>query len=450
MQGVWRSGLLAYDHIRRCRLLFAAIMTLSIGTSFLFGLPVNAAQTVPYKMNFRGGLSTSSGVPVADGLYNMKFRIYDAATGGTLQWSEIRETTNRVQVTGGLFTTQLGDVTSLPVAIFTNQNLYFEVELASPATATCSTSACASFTEGPMTPRNKVASAAYAMNADTIDGIDGASLARNDTANTFSAATTLNGTVTVGSANSATKFVIQNSTNVALLTADTAGTIVKVGTTSAATLANVRLLSTSAEFAGTVRIGTATDGVDISGVNGILLSGTARPTQTVSLMPEYAGAAFTGDGTNNLGSLSSDFCSGSARLNINAAICGATTGEYNYYEWSNANAAVQDYDVYVRYKMPADYDSGSMTNLTLERWGTVVTTDKVHISMYGSAAATLCSSNTANIATNATWQTITIAAPLGACTVAAGDTITLKIHMEAAQNNAARAGEITFKYRSKF
>ncbi|MDB5186709.1 MAG: hypothetical protein JWM07_181, partial [Candidatus Saccharibacteria bacterium] len=84
------------------------------------------------------------------------------------------------------------------------------------------------------------------------------------------------------------------------------------------------------------------------------------------------------------------------------------------------------------------------------RWGTVVTTDKVHISMYGSAAATLCSSNTANIATNATWQTITITAPLGTCTIAAGDTITLKIHVEAAQNNIARAGEVTFKYRSKF
>jgi lysophospholipid acyltransferase (LPLAT)-like uncharacterized protein len=91
-----------------------------------------------------------------------------------------------------------------------------------------------------------------------------------------------------------------------------------------------------------------------------------------------------------------------------------------------------------------------MTNLTLERWGSVVTTDKVHISMYGSAAATLCSSNTANIATNATWQTITIAAPLGTCSITAGDTITLKVHLEAAQNNAARAGEITLKYRSKF
>jgi hypothetical protein len=301
-----------------------------------------------------------------------------------------------------------------------------------------------------MTPRNKLGSSAYAFNADTIDGIDGSSLARNDAANTYSAANVFNITVTVGSSNSATKFVVQDNSSVALLTADTSATIVKVGTTSTATLSNVRLLSTSAEFTGTVRIGTSTNGIDMSGASGLLLTGTARPTRTVSLIPEYPGATFEGDGSNNLGSLSSDFCSGSARLNLNATVCGGTTSEYNYYEWTNPNAAVQDYDLYIRYKIPADYDTGSMTNLTLERWGSVVTTDKVHISMYGSAAATLCSSNTANIATNATWQTITIAAPLGTCSITAGDTITLKVHLEAAQNNAARAGEITLKYRSKF
>lgn len=464
------KGLLV-NYIRTYRFLFAAIIFLSFFVTMITGFTTYAAQTVPYKINFRGSLNTSANSPVADGLYNMTFRLYDASTGGTLQWSEVRATTNRVQVSAGVFSVQLGDVVSLPPAVFTNQNLYFEVEMASPATATCSTAGCASYTEGPMTPRSKLASAAYAMNADAVDGIDGSNIGTLNGTNTFTGANDFTGGISASNGTVAwfgmytdgfyqtARYTDMNVDNFKIRTLDSASTlfladttqsIVKVGTTSASTLANVRLLSTSAEFSGTVRIGTLTNGIDISGTSGIALSGTARPTQTVSLMPEYPGATFVGDGTNNLGSLSSDFCSGSARLNINAAICGATTNEFNYYQWNNAQATVQDYDLYVRYKVPADYDTGSMTNLTLQRWGTVVTTDKVHISMYGSAAATLCSSNTANIATNATWQTITIAAPLGSCTVVAGNILTFKIHVEAAQNNVVRAGEITFQYRSKF
>jgi hypothetical protein len=198
---------------------------------------------------------------MADGSYNMTFRLYSAASGGTATWTEVRDTTNRVTVTGGQFAVQLGSVTALSPSMFTSQPLYLEVELPTPATATCSTAGCASWTEGAMTPRQSLASSAYAMNADTVDGIDGSSLARTDVSNTFGFGTTntFNGTVALGLTNSASKFVISDSSSVALFTADTVSTIIKIGTTSSATLANVRLLTTSAEFNGTVRVGNATD-----------------------------------------------------------------------------------------------------------------------------------------------------------------------------------------------
>ena len=87
---------------------------------FALSTPVSALQTVPYKMNFQGRVTDASGNAMANGNYNMKFRIYDAVTGGTLQWSEQRanSATTGVAVVNGLFSVQLGDVTSLPPAIF--------------------------------------------------------------------------------------------------------------------------------------------------------------------------------------------------------------------------------------------------------------------------------------------------------------------------------------------
>ena len=143
---------------------------------FAFPVTAHAVQSVPYKMNFQGRLNDASGNPVAPGNYNMKFRIYDAASGGTLLWSEQRANSASTGVTvtnGGLFSVQLGDVASLPVAIFNSAtSIYFEIELPTPATATCTTASCESYTEGAMTPRNPLGSSAYAFNADTLDGYD--------------------------------------------------------------------------------------------------------------------------------------------------------------------------------------------------------------------------------------------------------------------------------------
>lgn len=148
---------------------------------FCFGQTASALQTVPYKMNFQGRLTDASGNPKADGIYNIKFRIYNAAS--TAVWTEDRlvSATQGVQVTDGLFTVQLGSVTPLDPALFnsatTNQGtMTLEVELPTPATATSSSP---TWTEGAMTPRNPIATSAYAFNSDTLDGLDSTELVRN-------------------------------------------------------------------------------------------------------------------------------------------------------------------------------------------------------------------------------------------------------------------------------
>lgn len=539
------------------------------GSSYL---TASATDTLPSRMNFQGRLTNSTGNILTDGTYNMKFRIYSATTGGTLLWSEDRlvSASQGVTVTNGQFSVQLGSVTSLPASLFTTNSLHFEVELPTPATATTTSP---SWTEGPMSPRNQLATSAYAFNADMIDGIDGSNLAQLDQNNTFSGNNTFAGTIqggsslTLGTTSQAGSLVISDgSSNTATLQVaslagnytytipvttanDTlclealancagAGGVTTIGaldggtanangaTISGTTLhlqsasaTNAGLVNTiSQTFAGdkmfsgninvqsgllvtdnvqavvsttgdllvagvvyadggidtsaggvlglggsassidmasnvtvaaskTLTIGTVANGVIVSDT-GITLAGTARGTKTVTLVPEYPGATFRGDGTDNNGSLSSDLCSATTGgLGINTTVCATANDEHNYYEWSNTQATAQDYDIYVRYKLPADYSTGSLANFQFSAQGA---TASEAASLTLISAGTTCLS-TGDIVTGAgTWSNGFSATPLGACTPAAGDYLTMKITLSATQNNAVRAGEITMTYRSTF
>lgn len=425
-----------------------------LATVVFFTTPASALQTVPYKMNFQGRLTDATGNAMPNGTYNMKFRIYDALTAGTQQWTEQRanSATTGVTVTNGLFSVQLGDVTGLPVSIFTNQNLYFEIELPTPATATCSTASCESYTEGPMGPRNKLGTSAYAFNSDTLDGLDSTAFAastgatgyiQNQSAGqqatssywisgTARADTAVITSVLRPTADSTTALQIQNASGGnTLFTADTSGMKVIIGST--------------------------TNGVTFS-ANGVVYAGTARPDNQITLPAEYPGATFTGDNSSNTGSLSSDFCSGSSRMAINPMINGtpttnpcAATQSFNYYQWTGTAAGNQDYDVYVRYQMPSNYDTGTMTNLSIWGWGTSTTSEQVTVALFNDVSTTTpCGTTTNAVTSNATWVQVTVASPLGSCTIAAGDTVTFRVHLQAAQANYARSGQISFGYKQKF
>ena len=398
-----------------------------------------AAQTVPYKINYQGRLTDSSGTPLANGTYNMKLRLFSVATGGAAVWTEIRDvTTQMVTVTNGQFAVQLGDVTALSPSLFTSQPLYLEVELPSVATATCSTAACASYTEGPMTPRQAMASAGYAINADQVDGIDGASIARIDTANTFSGNTTLNGAVTIGSTNSTGKFVINDNSAIALFTADTSNTIVKVGTTGSATLgASVRLLSTSAEFNGTVRVGNATDGVDISGAGSITLNGAARHSTAIVLSPEYAGAVLDpGSGANNTGTMTSKF---------------DLTNRRNYYKWTTTQGTAQSYDVVVQVPIPSGFSAWATTTpITVDTYTSNTSTGTVTIEARDTAGTVVSGINFASVTPSSatTWQSVSAGTISG--TYTAGSYMTLRLRMTSPTSGDVRLGNIQLNYLAKW
>jgi hypothetical protein len=218
-------------------ILFAIISALLIFT--------NTAHAVPTKMNFQGRLTDNAGNIKPNGTYNMKFRLYDAASSGTLKWSEDRLVSagNGVTVTNGLFSVQLGSVVpgSLTSQWFQG-DLYLEVELPNVGSETSSSPTWGET----LSPRSQLATSAYAYNSETLDGLDSSEFAQLDAYNaftgfnefydttefyggvTFDGSTTHYGNISTLNTN-ASAFKIQNGTGVDVLSVDTSAQRVIIG-----------------------------------------------------------------------------------------------------------------------------------------------------------------------------------------------------------------------------
>ena len=110
------------------------------------------AMTIPKLLNYQGKLTNLAGSPVSDSNYSMTFRLYNAATGGTVMWSE----TQTVQTRAGLYNVLLGSLTAID-SVPQSGNCYLEMQV-NPNPA--------------MTPRIRLVSSAYAYlsrRADTAN-----------------------------------------------------------------------------------------------------------------------------------------------------------------------------------------------------------------------------------------------------------------------------------------
>lgn len=121
-------------------------------------VPTSSKNTI----NYQGYLTDSSGNPVNDSL-GIIFRLYNVESGGAALWTEVH---SGVTVSNGLFSVLLGSFTQIPTDIITNNdNLWLGIDIGAA---------------GEMSPREKMASAPYAMLANVPDGsITQAQLADN-------------------------------------------------------------------------------------------------------------------------------------------------------------------------------------------------------------------------------------------------------------------------------
>jgi len=105
---------------------------------------VTIAADVPQLINVQGKLTDAVGDPVADGSYSVVFSIYDVSTGGSVLWQE----TQSVDITDGLFSVELGSVTTLSPSLFDDTALWLGIKVGA---------------DPEMTPRQRLTTAPYAF-----------------------------------------------------------------------------------------------------------------------------------------------------------------------------------------------------------------------------------------------------------------------------------------------
>jgi len=150
---------------------------------FTFVTVLNAPRTeavagVNQQLNFQGRLLNSQGAAVADGFYNLQFKIYQDGTGlvagnpgGTLKWTESRLNTagNGVQVKNGYMSVQLGSVTPFGTSVDWNQDtLWLSINIGNTNTTCTPFTSCGG--DGEMTPMKRLSSTPYALNSSMLEG----------------------------------------------------------------------------------------------------------------------------------------------------------------------------------------------------------------------------------------------------------------------------------------
>ena len=168
------------------------------------------------QINIQGRLTDSFGSVVADGTYNMRFKLYATSTGGTALWTETCTSTNRVTIASGLFSHYLGSMTSLSDFDF-NQTLWLGVEIGGTGDSP--------IWDGEMTPRKKLGAVPASFESDKLDGLDSSQFLRSDAADTMNASSsdTLLTVQQDGSGNIldlrtavSSKFIVDNNGNVGI------------------------------------------------------------------------------------------------------------------------------------------------------------------------------------------------------------------------------------------
>ncbi|MFM2383870.1 MAG: hypothetical protein RIQ72_442, partial [Candidatus Parcubacteria bacterium] len=158
------------------------VFTIMVLVGVLGTLAISSVQDVfaaiNKQINYQGKLTNTSGVAVSDGTYNMEFKLYTVSSGGSPLWTETRTSGDKVQVTNGLFSVLLGEVSSLSGVDF-NQTIYLGVNIGGTSTPSW---------DGEMTPRKKLGAVPAAIVAETLNGLYSSQFFRSDATNATSSA----------------------------------------------------------------------------------------------------------------------------------------------------------------------------------------------------------------------------------------------------------------------
>ncbi len=121
----------------------------------LLCVAIVAFAQIPEVMTYQGKLTDADGIGI-EGSFDITFRLFDVATGGTALWTESHTGLDQVVIEHGLFNTELGAITTFGVLDFGIQ-YYLEIEIDGDV----------------MTPRQPLRTDAYAMRAKVAGELEG-------------------------------------------------------------------------------------------------------------------------------------------------------------------------------------------------------------------------------------------------------------------------------------
>jgi hypothetical protein len=142
----------------------------------------HAATGINQQINFQGRLLNTQGAAVADGNYNIQFKIYQDGAGtaannpgGTVKWTEnwTNQAGKGVQVKNGYMSVQLGAINPFGTQVDWNQDtLWLSINIGN-TNATC-TPVTACGLDGEMLPMKRLSSTPFAMNSQMLGGMTSA------------------------------------------------------------------------------------------------------------------------------------------------------------------------------------------------------------------------------------------------------------------------------------
>lgn len=155
------------------------VILVAVGLFFIPSSPsVQAAAGINEQINYQGRLLTATGAVVPDGTYNMEFKIVKGGDGcnptsgtfpcsGTVQWTETRESGNKVLVKNGYFSVYLGAVTAFGSSVDWNDDtLWLSINIGGTGSPSY---------DGVMKPLTRFSSTPYALNTKYLNGLQSSS-----------------------------------------------------------------------------------------------------------------------------------------------------------------------------------------------------------------------------------------------------------------------------------
>lgn len=403
-----------------------------------------AAVTTPATINYQGRLLSAANVPLA-GNYTFRFSVWntsdwvggDTTGGGAINvgsagyagWQEVHAVTIAAG-DFGLFNMNLGDTTPFPsFTAVTHKNLQVEVKV----TGTLDTSYEILDPQGTLADtvdRKPLENQAYAQNADTIDNADLGLASGN--------------IVALGAGNVFPVSTIPGATNADAFTLDNDSTAV-----GPVTLQFGALLAKTLSYVPASGWFHFNDNVDIAGnltttgtINGVNLAAIpfgnmATRAKKQSFKVEYDGATLNPDGTSNKG-----------KMVVDHEDTGGTN-KRNYYAWTTQQAAMQDMDVVISFKLPLDFVSFTASPLSVDYRTSngVLATNRVDVAMYDTTGAAIVLTGGSALA-NAAWTTAAITFG-GGETFIAGDTVTIRLRLSSTNAGFARISDIVLNYNGR-